>query len=190
MTSYFLPCIFWILIIFGFDAPYIAVMTILAAGIHELGHISAMLLFKNLSPIPSGHLSGFRIKNISSSSYLTELTVLAAGPLMNLATYLILLPFSCTGGYLYLFSIINAATGLSNLLPAEGYDGYGILKELLEWHGRSTLILDRISFMISVFFTFFSLYMIGRYGTGYWIFCVFFLSLLLKMNKMIKLNIF
>ena len=41
-----LSVVFWVLVIFGFDLPYVAVLTIAAALIHELAHLTAIFAFK------------------------------------------------------------------------------------------------------------------------------------------------
>ena len=87
-----LPLLFWVLLIFGFDTPDIAILTISAALIHELGHLAAIHLFCGSAKM-RGHLSGFRIKT-SSATYSQHALVLAAGPMANIALFLMLMPFS------------------------------------------------------------------------------------------------
>ena len=38
-----LPLLFWVLLLFGFDKAYIAVLTLLVALVHEVGHYIAFL---------------------------------------------------------------------------------------------------------------------------------------------------
>ena len=42
LSESILPIFFWVLMIFGMDVPYIAILTIIAAVIHEIGHIEAI----------------------------------------------------------------------------------------------------------------------------------------------------
>ncbi|MBQ7363567.1 MAG: hypothetical protein IJW48_03840 [Clostridia bacterium] len=191
LTNYFLPILFWLSVLFGFDTPVIAILTVITAVIHELGHICAMMLIGSDEAVPKGHITGFRLKRPVKSSYHKEILTLAAGPLFNLAAALLALPTVVFfGEYGWLFISLNAMTALSNLIPAEGYDGYGILTLIAEYSGRSTLPLLRISFFMSIFFTFLSLYLIGRVGGGFWIFCIFFVSVITKIGKILKYNVF
>ena len=184
-----LPLFFWTFLIFGFDSPVVAFLTIIAAAIHELGHLlggacagSARL---------RAHLSGFRIR-LGSFGYERDIIALAAGPLTNLAIYMVTLLFGgALGGYVSLFGYVNLMTALSNLLPAPGYDGYGIIKKLLEAREleRGLIALDRASFAVCAILTLLSLYLLLRYGEGYWIFGVFFLMMTGKIKDCVKRDI-
>ena len=147
-----LPLLFWVFMIFGFDEAHIAILTILSALIHELGHIAAIMALRlERGGRLSAHISGFRIQK-AASGYLGELIVLMAGPLSNLLVFLLTLPFwEALSGYIALLGSINLATGISNLLPIEGYDGYGILSRLLLASGKISAImyLEYLSFFIS-----------------------------------------
>ena len=190
MSNCFLPCIFWTMIIFSFDTVYVAVLTILTAGIHELGHIAALLFLKGKAHLPSGRLYGFRIKTSGMMSYRDEICVLLAGPMANILAFFCLMPFAAHNRYAEVFSILNLATALSNLIPADGYDGYCALCKLFAFYGKSTRPLERISLSVSIILCFLSLYFIWEYAAGYWIFCVFFSSLLSKISKSVKSDIF
>ncbi len=180
-----LPLLFWVFLIFGFDSPDIAVLTITAAIIHELGHISALTLSCRSAELRS-HLSGFRIK-ASLSGYKEDILLLAAGPAANIAVFVILSPFLGPGrGYIAQIGFVNLLSAISNLLPIEGYDGYGILRCIAS-SKNSSLGLQALyicSFCFSVLFTLVSLYLMLRYGGGYWIFAVFFITLLGKIEKL------
>lgn len=191
LIGYFLPMLFWISVIFGFDAPGVAVLTLIVAVIHELGHITAMIILRGGKIIPRGHATGFRLSTSHDNSYKTEALILSAGPLANLAAGVLFLPLVLFfGEYGLLFISLNILTALSNLIPAEGYDGYGILSLFREWRGKSVLPLMRLSFFVSVFFSFFSLYLIGRVGGGFWIFGLFFFSVISKIKNMLKYDVF
>lgn len=188
-----LPMLFWILLIFGFDVPYIAILTIICALIHELGHILAISYMSSDSEIPSGHLSGFRIRRQSTLGYRKEIIILAMGPLFNIAVFLLTLLFEgALSGYVRIFGILNLATAISNLLPVEGYDGYGILSEIFMSRGNYRMLkrLEAFSFLFSITVTFFSLYLIDKFGSGYWIFGIFFAIMLTKLIKYGKSDIF
>ncbi len=186
-----LPLLFWVAVIFGFDAPHIATMTILSALIHELGHIAFVILFSDSGGKVSAHISGFRIKT-AGGGYIADILILLGGVISNILVFLILLPFNgVAGGYPRLFGFLNLLTAISNLLPVEGYDGYGVLEKIISMFELFTLLrlLEFLSFLISILFTFVSLYLLLRYGEGYWIFGMFFTILMRKLSRMIKTDI-
>ena len=193
LSESILPLIFWVFLIFGFDVPYIAILTIIAALIHEIGHISAIACLCGKYELPGGRLFGFRIKRGGATSYKGECLILAAGPLINLSVFLFTLPFSSRlGGYIGIFGFVNLATAVSNLIPVEGYDGYGILEQVLaskNWTNGLKL-LDLSSFIISVLATFLSLYLIDKTDSGYWIFAIFFAMMISKLKKYGKYGVF
>ena len=48
-----LTVLFWVLLIFGFDSPKIAVYTIISAFLHECGHLAALrIMRKKSAPLP------------------------------------------------------------------------------------------------------------------------------------------
>ena len=188
-----LPVFFWTLLIFAFDAPYIAILTMISAAAHEAGHIISILFLGGRLEIPRGHVSGFRIRRSSTLAYGREIIILLAGPLTNVLVFsiaIMLIPIF--DGYAVAFAIINAATAISNMLPIEGYDGYGILFQIFSSRGlsRALLILEYCSFLITVCFTFFSLYLLDKFGSGYWIFAMFFCMMIAKLTKFGKFNVF
>lgn len=188
-----LPLIFWIFLIFGFDVPYIAILTIISALIHEAGHIAAISHLSGKCEIPSGKMFGFRIKRSGSLSYRKECAVLAAGPLANIILFILTLPFAhMLEGYVGIFGLVNLATGISNLIPVEGYDGYGILSQVLTSKNMTggLRVIDCISFMFSVLATFLSLYLIDKADSGYWVFAVFFAVMITKLKKYGKYDVF
>jgi hypothetical protein len=188
-----LPLAFWVVLMFGFDSEYIAILTILAAIIHEGGHLIITLPFsKKRSSAIKNKLSGFRIKT-SRLSYKEELLAALGGPLANFGVGLVFfsIPFENEfREYAYTFGLLNIMTMISNLLPIENYDGYRALSAALYlFFGDSLNIyafLYWISFAFSSIMTFISLYLMLRLGEGYWIFAVFFsimLSTVIKRQK-------
>ena len=185
LANEILPLFFWVFLIFGFDSPDVAVITILAAVIHETGHLTAGS--SHLAPIIRSHISGFRIK-ARGAGYLSEIITLSAGPLINILVFILCLPLSgSASGYFSLFGYINLMTALSNLLPVEGYDGYGIVRKILEAREseRGLAVLEVISFTVSVILTVLSLWLLLKYGEGYWIFGLFFVT---AMSKILNLG--
>ena len=181
-----LPVLFWVSLIYGFDEPCVAGLTIAAALLHELGHLFALLLMGESGSL-RGHISGFRIKK--EMGYKRELLLLAAGPFTNLGLALALMPLSGVGGgYIGLFSEINLLSGITSLAPIEGYDGYGIIKRLLALSGslHRESVLSALSFTISCALVFLSLYLMLRAGGGWWLFGVFSGIVFMKIKRIIN----
>jgi len=181
-----LSVVFWVLVIFGFDLPYVAVLTIAAALIHELAHLTAIFAFKkDFREPPKGDVSGFRI-SVSDLSYKEEMVCALAGPLSNLlfGGALLLLSHS---EYCEAFAAVNIMTALSNLLPMRGYDGYKFLLAMASAYSkkpwRAEEVLNSLSFALAAVTCFISLYLILKIGEGYWIFAVFFSFLLSEILK-------
>lgn len=188
-----LPLIFWVVLIFGFDSEYVAVLTIVAAIIHEGGHMIVSMPFsKKRSSVLKNELSGFRIK-ANSLSYKEELITALGGPAFNfvVGVFCFIIPFEISfREYAYTFGLLNIMTMISNLLPIENYDGYRALSSALCIIFGNSLavysVLYWLSFATSVIMTFVSLYLMLRIDEGYWIFAVFFsitLSAIVKRQK-------
>ena len=184
-----LSAVFLLFIIYGFDTPALASMTVIAAFIHECGHLAAIMITrKEKISAPSPVLSGLRIKRGAILSYNEEILISLGGPLINASVFLLtLIPMkSHFSDYLSSFGLVNLITALSNLLPIEGYDGYKILRAALH-KSRLDGWADEILFCLSLFFsahlTFLSLYFILRFAEGFWIFSIFFASLLSIVKK-------
>ena len=180
-----LPIIFWVSLIFGFDTPYIAILTLISAMMHEIGHGLVISVLSRGASL-HGHASGLRIKEGRMLSYGSEIAVLLGGPLMNIFIFLLTLPFgNAMLGYVRILGFVNLATGISNLLPLEGYDGYGAISMLLRSKGAEHLIerLEAFSFVLSITVTFAALHLIDLFGEGYWIFGLFFFTVVSKLAK-------
>lgn len=193
LSGSILPIIFWISLIFGFDSPYIAILTIISAVLHEIGHSVAISFISGGEVAIKGHTTGFRIKRSGMMTYKGEIAVLLSGPAVNLGIFILALPFgNLLSGYIRIFGYINLATGVSNLLPFEGYDGYGALVMLFRSRGKEYLTrrLEILSFILSVLVTFAALHLIDVFGEGYWIFGIFFFTVLSKLANFGKYDIF
>ena len=193
LSGSILPIIFWLSLIFGFDSPYIAILTVISAVLHEIGHSVAISLLSDGGVAIKGHPTGFRIKRSGMMTYKGEIAVLLAGPTVNLGIFILTLPFgNLLFGYVRIFGYINLATGVSNLLPFEGYDGYGALVMLFRSKGKEHLTrrLEMLSFILSILVTFAALHLIDVFGEGYWIFGLFFFTVLSKLANFGKYDIF
>lgn len=188
--SKLLPLTFWILILFAFDAPGVAFLTLIAAIIHEMGHLLTLACLNREASLPFSVICGFKIKQKEHLSYNEQIMVYLSGPTINILLFILTLFLE--NDYIRLFGSINLMTALANLLPVEGYDGYNAIKELL-LSVNSTIglrIIEKLSFIISVFIVFLSLFVLWNIGGGYWIFAMFFISMLAKMKKTGKNTIF
>jgi len=167
--------ILWIVLMLGFSDVKIAISTLLAAVIHELGHMAVLFILGKDFSFPRAVASGFRIKTSVKLSYKEEVAVAIGGPLSNIVLFLFFItPFPE-------FAIINLITALSNLLPMKDFDGYRILSASLSLFGSAS-ISDKIMPHVTVFFSsllvFFSLFTIMISNGGYWIFFIFFIVLI------------
>ena len=186
----YLPSLFWLLLIYGFDSPCIAGLTVISAIIHECGHCAYLLLRKDEKSRLVGNLSGFRISRTNTVSYVDDALLYASGPMANFAASIFALCFAMTkNNYIFLFAIINLATAFSNLLPIKGYDGYGIMRSLLclndKWDKLQS-IFECISLLFVAFILFLSLYVMARIGDGYWTTGLFLLSLIKEVSEGLK----
>lgn len=185
------PFLFWCIFVFAMDTPYVAIATLISAFIHELGHEAAFLFLNKKSSLPHPRLFGFGIYCTTDSiSYREEIFLAAMGPFFNLLGIFI-------GGLVLglgteaceIFSVINAATCISNLLPIKGYDGYKIAvssARLFTSSDTPVRVIDGFSYFLIIALCFLSLYLIGKIGEGFWIFFVFFSSLLSCTKKSIS----
>ncbi len=183
-----MPIAFWVVIMFGFDSISVTVMTLLAAAIHECGHLAVITLtcgHKATTPIPK--INGMRITPSVILSYKEEILAALGGPCANILFFLILLPFcNKADGYAITFSMINLMTALSNLLPVSGFDGYKIALNAvaLKFGSESAeRLLSAFSFLFSWVAVFLSLYLILKIGEGYWIFGIFFTATLTEVFR-------
>lgn len=179
---------FWALMLFSFEEIELAVVTLLCAIIHELGHVTCIVFMGQQFKL-RGVANGFRIKSNYVRSYDEEIMTYLSGPIANIFCSIILFVFSLLiSSRFEIMAVINLATGLSNLLPIKGYDGYGalyaIIKKRDEWETAQEL-LNAFSSVLILSLCILSLYLIDRYDGGYWIFAVFFVS----MVKEIKITL-
>ncbi|MBE6537333.1 MAG: hypothetical protein E7673_05200 [Ruminococcaceae bacterium] len=176
-----LPLSFWLVLIFAFDKPYVAILTLISALAHELGHVFAFTLYSGKYRF-FGVISGLRLSMQNSLSYKEELIISLSGPLTNVAIFLLVSPFSIlgVGEYARIFGLINLFTAVSNLVPIEGYDGYRIIECFLNQYTSfkpSGALLRSASFLLSAVFCLTALYLIRSFDGGYWIFFIFLASL-------------
>ena len=186
----FLPSLFWILLIFGFDDVPVALVTVLCALIHELGHAAQIKLNKNSKIGLRTTLCGFRMKRNSHGSYLSDAMIYFSGPLYNFISALVINLLQLFNiNIKQLFTTVSLATAFSNLLLIKGYDGYGIARSLACHFGKEEKIiplLDAVSFCFLISLTFISLYIVTRIGSSYWMAGLFIISLIREIADRLK----
>jgi len=186
-----LLCIlFWVLLLLGFNEPPLAMMTVLCAAMHEGGHLLALLCLGHRAGAPLHRPNGFLLPTQGVLSYKEELTVTAAGPMINLLfapLCLCLLPLG--HDFFLTLCYVSLCTGLCNLTPIGGYDGRRLLHILLclrRGSDTADAVCRRLSLLTGATLTLLSLYLIWRADTGYWLFGVFFASMLTHMSRTLK----
>ena len=190
LISNLLPMLFWGLVLFSFEELFLAVTTLFSALIHELGHIICITLTGESSFSLRGVINGFRIKAKKIKSYGEETLIYLAGPFANLIVFLVCYVLSGNvSEKLITIGTVNLVTAISNLMPIRGYDGYGALRALIkkyEFPSQALRILSIFSSAMIFCFSLFSLYLIDRYAEGYWIFAVFFVSMVKEIDMGLK----
>lgn len=181
----FFSILFWILLIYGFEEPYVAGVTVIAAAVHELGHIAVIRASHGGGRV-RGALLGLRIRKKDFLSYKEDFRLAAAGPLANIVSAAAALPFlGLSVEYVGTFISVSLATAAANLLPVRGNDGYNMIFAVLaekERTERGEAILNFVSRWITLSLCVVALYLMDRVGEGYWIFAVFYLSLLRELG--------
>ena len=184
-----LPILFWMSLIFGFEENGMAIATVAAALIHESGHYLYITFVGGKAGL-RGVISGFRIKTDGILSYQKEMMLYMWGPLSNiLASVLLLVPCIAFGGVFQKLITANIITALSNLLPIKGYDGYGVIRSIIMKNDCLDLMEGALSIISSVLIfslCMLSLYFIDRFGGGYWIFAVFFISMIKELSNRLQ----
>ena len=182
-----LMTLFWLLLLLAFNAPPLAMLTLLCALLHELGHITAAALLGRRTGAPMERPNGLLLPLQGSLSYVEECFVAAMGPIANLLVALLCLLARPLGhSFFSTFAILSLFTAVANLLPVGGYDGERMLRSLLSLRldaVRAHAVCAALSLGLSAVLTLVSLYGMLRVGGGYWIFGVFFATLLVEIKR-------
>lgn len=107
-------------LLFGLEE---AVTVLVAALLHELGHIAAAWGWG--VPLRGMRLDlfGARMELGGRIPYRAELAVAAGGPLVSLLAASLAFPLGRVWGGAYLFAAVSLGLGMLNLLPVRGLDG-------------------------------------------------------------------
>lgn len=112
-----------------FDATGQTACCLLAAILHELGHIIMLKIFK--SKRIDINLSALDFKIIDSDeksrSYIQDISISVAGPLINFLLFFLFFRFDSTKT----FAIANLVIGVFNIIPIDSLDGGKILMSFL-----------------------------------------------------------
>ena len=160
---------------------------LLAAALHELGHIiAAKLTSIHLSSLSLDLLGARLTTDRRLTSFKDEIILCSAGPLVNFAvsaTVFLILPNINTAGafyeYMSFFATASAALGILNLLPVKSFDGGRILECILcifSGEHRALLTLSVLSFASCFCLWSLSVYLIIKTGNSLSLF-VFSVSL-------------
>jgi len=125
-------------------------LSLIAIGLHELGHI-AVARFLGIPVISySFKLIGISIKfDFSGAGYIREGAVHLGGPIFGLVSALITLVFFRENSYF--FCGISTVLSCINLMPIRGFDGSGVLSCILS-HFCFPEISEKIQRAVSFFF--------------------------------------
>ena len=171
------------------DKTGLALPTLFAVSLHEIGHLLAMWIVgtppKSIRLIPAS----VQITRSISSRYKNDIIVALSGPLVNFALFLTLyINYLIFGneGILY-YSFINLIVGLFNLLPVTGLDGGTVLFSVIAKKrdiNRAMLTLRIISLCLGAvcLFLAITLTLRGKLNVSVYIISVYlFLSVLIKI---------
>ena len=144
--------------------PWLSIAFLLAAAVHELGHVTALSLMGKPPDQLSLSFLGANM-DVPALSYGQAALAYASGPLfsMILSLYLPICPA---------LGLMSLALGLFNLLPICGLDGSGILVSLLSMHfapetaQRTARIVSIVLCMLALPF---AVWAGKRYQMGLWL---------------------
>ena len=159
-------------------------LALIAATIHEIGHLCAAKLFNiRICELNFG-LLGARLKTSSALySYSDEILLCLFGPLFNFLSATFVYIFSrntgCYGENVEFFIISSFILGSLNLLPIRTFDGGRILEAVLSCFlpiQKAYFIINFLSFVIIFFLWCISVYFLLIYTSSLGLF-IFSLSL-------------
>ena len=156
---------------------YLSISALIAALLHELGHIIAARICKiELGELRLGIFGASLCSRPMLCSYKKEIALCIAGPLVNLILALVALPLcNDSSEFLNLFVSSSLFLGILNLLPIYEFDGGRILFCLLSL--RFSIITTTKIIRTSSFALIFSLWCLSVY-------------LLLRLSSSVSLFVF
>lgn len=173
------------LLVYLICGSFSALGSVLAAILHEFGHIGVAkwlgVPFRELNVTPFG---ASLTPSSFLGSYTDELMIAAAGPFVNLLCVCLIWPWvRLQDGFLFFFFLSSLFLSLLNLLPVAGFDGGRILSCFL-CRIVDSMVAERILSVLSFAIVFglwsFSVYLLLRVANSLSLF-VFSCSLFLKL---------
>lgn len=154
-----------------FSHSYLSLAALLAALLHELGHMAAAALCKvPLRELKLGIFGASLTLDGALCSYKKEIFLAAAGPAVNIFTVALMLPHHRTlSEPLALFFTASAFLGALNLLPVADFDGGRILSCILSQSispRASAAICGAVSFITVLGLWMLSAYLLLRLGAS------------------------
>lgn len=164
---------------------YISVAALIAAALHELGHIAVAQLCKiPLGELKLGIFGAALTPKVNLFSYKKEIALCLAGPLVNLASATLIFPLlSLENEFLSLFLGASLFLGVLNLLPIRDFDGGRVLYCMLSYIYSPKLAchaLNALSFILIFSLWSLSVYLLLRLSSSLSLF-IFSLSLFFKI---------
>ncbi|MBQ8407715.1 MAG: hypothetical protein IJY39_02490 [Clostridia bacterium] len=157
------------------DRSGIALMTVLAAALHECGHLLAARLLH--IPLQSMRLDllGARLEvGGRAIGYGEEWLLAAAGPLASLLSSIVAAPLWGSGRHAVIFSCASLLLGVLNLLPIRTLDGGRMLESFLLCHTSVRVahaVLATLSFLFLFLLWAVAVYFLLRVGDGLSLLC-------------------
>ena len=116
------------------EGKYPFLLFMLAAVIHEFGHVLAIKTLKgkikrvDIMPLCA------RIVTSGTLSHKRDMAVFLCGPAANIIVFFMYLPFLFVSRspYIWYFALVNLFLAVLNLLPIPGNDGYRALEAMLK----------------------------------------------------------
>ena len=164
---------------------YISIAALIAAALHELGHITAAKLCKiPLGELKLGIFGAALTPQSSCFSYKKEILLCIAGPAVNLSSAILIYPFIHNGnGFISLFFSASLFLGSLNLLPIKDFDGGRVLSCTLSYIYSPEIAwrtLNILSFILIFSLWSLSVYLLLRLSSSLSLF-IFSLSLFSKI---------
>ena len=152
-----LPTLFLAVILLLPSELPLALPTLSALILHELGHLFAFFRLGEPTPRLSLAKGGLRLMSERPLSHSAEGLIALGGPAANLLVAALLLALSVRSGggreYLIVCAALNLSAGLWNLLPIGDLDGARILSALLSPlpHRAASTVLALVSHLTLLF---------------------------------------
>ncbi|MBQ6848248.1 MAG: M50 family metallopeptidase [Clostridia bacterium] len=178
-----------IALLLAIDKTGLALPTLFAVTMHELGHLFAMWLFesgpKSIRLIPAS----VQITRNISTQYKNDIIIAIMGPIVNVVLFFTLYINYLTfkNSTVLSYALINLIVGVFNLIPVTGLDGGTALFSIIAKRGdvnkaMLTLKIITLSIASAVLFLAVSLTIRGQLNVSVYIVAIYiFISALIKI---------